>query len=197
MPDFIDNAQNHSTRPAQWGSSIVLACLLLMVSTVYSASMRFESAGTYVKNNTYYLDSFARLDLGDAPAKALANGVELYFLVEIAVHKNRRWWIDTPVIERRLRYRLYYYDLTRHYRVENMQSGKSTNFRSLAAALRKLGRLNQYALMPVTQIDERDSYTASIKVELDRTRLPGPLMAQALVSKEWQLESEVFRWLLN
>ncbi len=197
MPNVINNNLMVPS-PLRWNPAWLLAAsLILLATTGNCASMRFESAGTYVKDNTYYLDSFARLELGDAPVKALANGVGLYFLVEIAVHKNRRWWIDTPVIERRLRYKLYYYDLTRHYRVENVQTGKSSNYRSLAAALRKLGSLNQFALMPVNKVDIKDSYTASIRVELDRTRLPGPLMAQALVSKDWQLESEVFRWLLN
>lgn len=197
MPNVINNNLMVPS-PLRWNPAWLLAVgLILLATTGNCASMRFESAGTYVKDNTYYLDSFARLELGDAPVKALANGVGLYFLVEIAVHKNRRWWIDTPVIERRLRYKLYYYDLTRHYRVENVQTGKSSNYRSLAAALRKLGSLNQFALMPVNKVDIKDSYTASIRVELDRTRLPGPLMAQALVSKDWQLESEVFRWLLN
>jgi len=162
-----------------------------------AATLRYESAGTYLKNNTYYLDSFARLELGDEHRQALLNGVGLYFLVEIAVFKQRRWWIDTPVLERRLRYKLYYYDLTRHYRVEDLQSGTNTNYRSLAAALRSLGKLDQYALISRDRINDTGSYTATIKLELDRTRLPGPLMAQALVSSEWQLESEVFRWSLN
>lgn len=178
---------------------LLLVCLLwlLVAAAGQAATIRYESAGTYLKNNIYYLDSFARLDLGSAPVRALANGVGLHFLVEIAVHKQRRWWLDTPVVERRLRYKLYYYDLTRHYRVENVQTGKSTNYRSLASALRKLGSLDQFPLVPSTMIKSSRNYTASIKLELDRTRLPGPLMAKALVSKDWRLQSEVFRWLLN
>ena len=129
--------------------------------------------------------------------QALANGVNLHFMVEVTVHKRRKWWIDTPVLERRLRYRLYYYDLTRHYRVEDSQTGESDNFRSLAAALRRLGSLTQFALIPANQLASNRRYAASIKIELDRTRLPGPLQAQALVSRDWQLESEEFKWLLN
>lgn len=178
--------------------SLVAALAVLFVAAVaHSASVRFESAGTYLKNGTYYLDSFARLELGSAPEQALANGVNLHFLVELTVHKKRKWWIDTPVMERRLRYKLYYYDLTRHYRVEDLQSGESINFRSLAAALRRLGSLTQFALIPAKQLKSSRRYGASIRLELDHTRLPGPLQAQALVSREWQLESEVFRWLLN
>jgi len=179
------------------GDGLVCALFLLLATAVQAATIRYESAGTYLKNDTYYLDSFARLDLGRAPVRALANGVGLHFLVEIAVHRQRRWWLDTPVLERRLRYKLYYYDLTRHYRVEDVQTRKSTNYRSLAAALRKLGSIEQFPLIPSASIKGSRSYTASIRLELDRTRLPGPLMAQALVSKDWQLQSEVFRWLLN
>lgn len=171
--------------------------LCVAVGVANAATARFESAGTYLKDGTYYLDSFARLDLGDAAEAALANGVSLYFLVEVSVNRKRKWWIDTPVLERRLRYKLYYYDLTLQYRVEDMQSGESTNYRSLAAALRKLGSIDRLALIAQNKLSSSGRYTASIQLELDHTRLPGPLQAQALVSRDWQLESEVFRWLLN
>lgn len=177
----------------------VLALLVgfVPVSNANAATMRFESAGTYLKDGTYYLDSFARLDLGAGHQQALANGVSLFFLVEVSVYQHRKWWIDTPVLERRLRYKLFYYDLTMHYRVEDLQTGESSNYRSLAAALRHLGSLNQFALISASEIKNSRSYTASIRLELDQTRLPGPLQAQAFVSGEWQLESEVFRWSLN
>jgi len=169
----------------------------LCAGLAHAGSMRFESAGTYVSNDTYYLDAFARVDLGIEPVQALINGVELHFLVRLAVYKTRRWWIDTPILERRLRYRLDYYELTQHFRVIDVQSGESENFRSVAAAVRKLGSLSRYALLPANQINDRRQYVASIKLGLDLTRLPGPLMAQALRSDDWQLETEVFQWSLN
>ncbi len=175
----------------------VAITVLICCGLSYAGSMRFESAGTYVSNDTYYLDAFARVDLGMEPIQALVNGVELHFLVQLAVYKTRRWWIDTPILERRLRYRLDYYELTQHYRVTNLQSGKSENFRSVAAALRELGSLSRYALLPANEINNRRQYVASIQLELDLTRLPGPLMAQALRSREWQLETEEFQWSLN
>lgn len=171
--------------------------LSLLVGAVCAAGVRFESAGTYLKDGTYYLDSFAKLELGEAAEAALANGVTLFFLVEVGVHRERRWWIDTPVVERRLRYKLYYYDLTLHYRVEDLQTGASSNYRSLAAALRTLGRIDNLALIPQSQLRSGRRYSASIRLLLDHTRLPGPLQAQALVSREWHLDSEEFRWLLN
>lgn len=176
---------------------MAMLAVFLISSAASAATVRFESAGTYLKDGTYYLDSFAKLDLGAEQQQALANGVNLHFLVELVVHKKRKWWIDTPILERRLRFKLYYYDLTRHYRVEDLQTGESINYRSLAAALRRLGSLSQYALIPARQLKNNRRYGASIRLELDHTRLPGPLQAQALLSRAWQLESEVFRWLLN
>ena len=163
----------------------------------YAGTMRFESAGTYVSNDMYYLDAFARVELGREPLQALVNGVELNFLLRLAVHKKRRWWIDTPVLERRLRYTLDYYELTQHYRVIDAQTGTSENFRSVAAALRELGSLSRYALIPSRKINSRRRYVASIQLALDISRLPGPLMGQAFRSREWQLETEEFQWSLN
>jgi len=118
----------------------VVVLTLLAANTVLAnqPALRFENASTYLDDGIYYLDAFARLEIGDEPEEALMNGVELHFLVEIVVQRNRRWWIDTPVIERRLRYKLYFYELTRHYRVDNLQTGESDNYRSLTAAMRYL-----------------------------------------------------------
>lgn len=177
-----------------------LVAALLLVSSAGLAlqpGMRYENAGTYLDDGVYYLDAFARLEIGEEPERALMNGVELHFLVEVIVHRSRRWWIDTPVLERRLRYKLYFYELTRHYRVDDLQTGKSDNYRSLSAALRYLGQINRYALIEVGKLKRSASYTASIAVSLDGTRLPGPLAARAMVSRDWNLQSEVFKWSLN
>lgn len=176
---------------------VVLALLAVHMVQANQPSLRFENASTYLDEGVYYLDAFARLEIGDEPEEALMNGVELHFLVEIIVQRSRRWWIDTPVIERRLRYKLYFYELTRHYRVDNLQTGESDNYRSLTAAMRYLGQINRYALIEANRIKKSRRYTASINVSLDSTRLPGPLAARAMVSRDWNLQSEVFQWSLN
>ena len=113
------------------------------------------------------------------------------------VQRKRRWWIDSPVLERRLRYKLYFYELTRHYRVDDLQTGESVNYRDLSAALRFLGQINRYALIEGDRLNGSARYTASIAVSLDNTRLPGPLAARAMVSSEWDIQSEEFKWSLN
>lgn len=178
----------------------LLAALLFVSSGLLHAqesALRFENAGTYLDNGVYYLDAFARLDLGEEPERALINGVELHFLVEIVVQRRRRFWIDTPVLERRLRHTLHFYDLTRHYRVDNSQTGESQNFRSLSAALNYLGQISRFALIESSKLKQSRQYNARISVSLDSTRLPGPLAARAMVSRDWNLQSEEFQWSLN
>jgi len=170
---------------------------LLPITAVSAGVIRYENAGTYLDDGVYYLDAFALVDLGEEPERALMNGVELFFLVEVVVERQRRWWIDTPVLQRRLRYKLYFYELTRHYRVDNLQTGESENYRSLTAALRYLGQINRYALIEASNIKRYRRYRARISVSLDNTKLPGPLAARAMVSRDWNLQSEVFKWSLN
>lgn len=185
--------------PALISTCLIVLLLAMATSSVRASapSVRFENASSYVDDGVYYLDAFARLEIGAEPEKALMNGVELHFLIEVVVERDRRWWIDTPVIQRRLRYKLYFYELTRHYRVDNLQTGDSKNYRSLTAALRFLGQINRYALIEASKIKKSRRYTASIAVSLDSTRLPGPLAARAMVSRDWDLQSEVFQWSLN
>jgi len=161
------------------------------------SGMRYENAGTYLDDGVYYLDAFARLEMGEEQQRALVSGVELHFLVEVMVQRKRRWWLDTSVLERRLRYKLYFYELTRHYRVEDLQTGTSVNYKSLTAALRFLGQINRYALIEGDRLKGSARYTASITVSLDNSRLPGPLAARAIVSSEWDMQSEEFKWSLN
>ena len=157
-------------------SALVLFCSVGIAQGIVS-TLRFENAGTYVDNGVYYLDAFASLDIGEEPERALLNGVELYFLVELSVLRTRRWWLDAPVLERRLRYKLYFYDLTRHYRIDDLQSGESVHYRSLSAALLHLGRINRYALIEADKLKKRRKYRASISVSLDSTLLPAPLLS--------------------
>lgn len=178
-------------------SAWLIFCLSLGAREASAGAARFERASTYLIGDTYYLDSYARLDLDEGLQQALANGVDLYFLVKLEVRRKRRWWMDSPVLERRLRYKLAYYDLTRHFRVVDMQSGKISNFDNLTDALRQVGSLNRYALIADKKIVRERPYSASISLALDIMRLPGPLMAQALVSSKWHVESEVFQWSLN
>jgi len=177
-----------------------LALLVLLFSgcgVLHAQSMQFENAGTYLDDGVYYMDAFARLEIGEEPERALMSGVELHFMVEVIVARKRRWWIDTPVLERRLRYKLYFYELTRHYRIDNLQTGESANYRSLPAALRFLGQINRYALIEQKSLKASANYSASITILLDGTRLPGPLAARAMVSRDWNLQSEEFKWSLN
>jgi len=171
--------------------------LFSCAAQLQAQSLQFENAGTYLDDGVYYLDAFARLQIGKEPERALLNGVELHFLVEVLVQRKRRWWIDTPILERRLRYKLYFYDLTRHYRIDNLQTGESANYRSLPAALRFLGQINRYALIELQSLKASANYSASISILLDNTRLPGPLAARAMVSRDWTLQSEEFKWSLN
>ena len=177
--------------------AFVLLTVVCHTAFANDSDMRYENAGTYLDGGIYYLDAFARLEIGEEQERALVSGVELHFLVEVMVQRKRRWWIDSPVLERRLRYKLYFYELTRHYRVDDLQTGESVNYRDLSAALRFLGQINRYALIEGDRLNGSARYTASIAVSLDNTRLPGPLAARAMVSSEWDIQSEEFKWSLN
>jgi len=173
--------------------------LLLSGASIHAnaSSLRFENASTYLDDGIYYLDAFARVEIGDEPERALVNGVELHFIVDVIVERDRRWWLDRQVVERRLRYKLYFYELTRHYRVDNLQTGESDNYRSLTAALRFLGQINRLPLVGANRIKQSKRYKASIELSLDSTRLPGPLATQSVITDDWDIQSEVFEWSLN
>lgn len=58
-------------------------CCLCLSAQASASGTRFESASTYLDDGVYYLDAFAKVEIGEEPEKALLNGVELHFLVEV------------------------------------------------------------------------------------------------------------------
>jgi len=77
------------------------------------------------------------------------------------------------------RYRLTFYELTRHYRVESMADGRRRNYRSLLSALDGLGTLrNELLGISVSErLNEsnRQPLVGTMRLQLDSRALPLPL----------------------
>jgi len=132
--------------------------------------------------------------------QGLNSGVPLQFIVDFRIKRNRSYWFDETVIHYRHRYSLIYYELTRHYRLQSIPTGVSGNYRSLVAALHKLGRL-QGLVVPNSAVFDNDGLENSeplygqLSLRLDDKALPLPL--QPFLSSAWKLASEDFAWSLN
>lgn len=145
--------------------------------------------------DAWQLLASAEIQLSPEMRQGLSSGVPLQFIVEIRINKPRTLLPAKAVVVHQQRYRLVYYELTRHYRVQEMDSGRSRNFRSLLVALDELGRLDDIVVpYPDNDISHSDLF-AVLNFRLDDKALPLPL--QPLFSRRWKLTSEDFAWSLN
>lgn len=114
--------------------------------------------------------------LAPALREGLERGVPLSFLIEVTAAGQRRQ------SHRELRY----LPLTRQYRLREPGLDYSRSFASAAAALAALER------WPLPGPAQEGA--VSIRVRLDRTRLPAPLVLPAVFDRRWRLDSGTRTW---
>lgn len=142
-----------------------------------------------------HLQTNAQVKLSSTIQAGLDSGVSLTFVLSLRVLKPRSFLPDKTVLDLKRRYKLTYYELTRHYRVHAVEVDVSRNFRSLSSALTGLGQLGRitFALdeQQLQKIDH-DGLVGSLNMSLSKSALPLPL--QPIIRSSWTLVSEEYQW---
>lgn len=180
---------------------------------IQRASLSESAAG-------WQLVASADIQLSPEMRQGLNSGVPLQFIVDFRIRRSRNYWLDETVLKYQHRHTLTYYELTRHYRLQSLTTGESGNYRSLLAALERLGRLQGVVVQKPGGFEgggsdnvgsERIEYDndgfdkdwlekntqlyGQLSVRLDDKALPLPL--RSLLSPTWKLASGDFTWSLN
>lgn len=164
------------------------------------ASLRQGEAGQW------YLSADAEINLPEPIKAGLDSGVPLDFILNLKFKRPYRYWLDKTLAAYRHRYRLTYYELTRHYRVYAVETDESRNYRSLSAALTGLGDFDRLPVVTdpadeqqaavLEALAEDDAIVmAALDFRLDSQSLPLPL--QPLIASSWRLASEEYQWQVN
>lgn len=153
------------------------------------------------------LDARADVVLPREIRLGLESGVPLEFILSLHLQKKRTFWLDKSLVKLRRRYSLVYYELTRHYRLQALDTMESRNYRSLLAALSALGDLQsvEFTLpkklgeanvinLGASDVQTGDLY-GELSLRLDSKALPLPL--QPVISSSWRLASKEYVWPLN
>lgn len=155
---------------------------------VRSAQLRDSATG-------WKLSAEAEIVLSREIRQGLDSGVPLQFIIEFRIKRARALWLDKTLLESEHRFSLIYYELTRHYRLQSVNTKQSKNYRSLLAALDDLGDLQGLVVNRPDDFDGVGSLTGHVSMRLDDKALPLPL--QPLLSSTWRLASEDFTWSIN
>lgn len=131
------------------------------------------------------------LSLTDAAERALAHGVPLIVVHEIALTRNG--WLWNSVQQRTSeRHRLRYHALSGRYVVDSEDAVLDT-FRTVTDALDYINSAS--ATFAVT--DREPVYTVAVRSRIDINALPAPLRPTALFAPQWQLSSDWSQWPIN
>lgn len=181
---------------ATWGG----LALSSRFSRANSGYITIDRAHLRLIDNRWVFDCHADIDLPSQIQLGLESGVPLQFIVTLKVIEPKQFWKDRVLLSVDYTYRLVYYELTRHYRVQSAETERSTNKRSLLSALDELGLVQAMDVTASVRDAEqlantRNTRIASVSIKLDERALPMPL--QPYFSSEWRLASEEFEWALS
>lgn len=170
----------------------LLALLLLLPVAAAAEGIEVKSAELEPAEETFLLNAELEISLSPALEDALNKGVPLNFITDFELKKPRWYWLDETIAAAQQHVRLSYHALTRQYQLSF--NGQYRNFLSLGEARRQLGQLRDWPVMEKGPVKKRTAYVAGLRMKLDLAQLPKPLQVNALASKEWNLDSEWYRW---
>lgn len=177
----------------RYWQSASLALLFALWSTLALAG-RIEPlrASLAPGDEGYALSADFAVDLGPRLEEVVSRGVPLYFKMEFTLSRARWYWADEHVAGHMVDYRLGYSALTRQYRLSVGSLHQS--FESLHEALRVLGRVVALPVAPMAAIKPGETYSAALRLSLDKSQLPKPFQVDAIANRDWQVETKVLRW---
>jgi len=182
-----------STRCCKRLLSVCLAaCLWLAAAPLLAGSIEPQRAALTAAEEGYTLAAEFAVDLGPRLEEAVTRGVPLMFVLEFDLTHPRWYWPSEHIAARRLEYRLAYNALTRQYRLS--AGGLHQNFGTLAEAMRVISRVSDLIVFDKAAVKPGETYSAAVRLALDRSQLPKPLQVDALANRDWQVEAKILRW---
>ncbi|WP_324779829.1 DUF4390 domain-containing protein [Thiobacillus sedimenti] len=140
----------------------------------------------------YVIDGDVNIVLNSTLEDALTRGINLYFVLELEVTRPRSWWFDESIGEATRKLRIYYHLLLRRYVVENGYTTRTAA--TLAEALAMLGRIDDWQVLERGALKTGHAYDARLRLRLDTSQLPKPLVIGAVGGDRWELATPWYGW---
>jgi hypothetical protein len=175
-----------------WRKLLSVVWLLLAAGLAHAGSIEPVRAALTNTDDGYALSAEFVIDLGPRIEDAVARGVPLFFNLEFDLTRGRWYWANEHVAGHRMEYRLAYNALTRQYRLS--AGGLHQNFAFLPEALRVLSRIVSLHVADKAALKPGETYSAALRLSLDRSQLPKPLQVDALANRDWEVDAKVLRW---
>lgn len=175
---------------------LVILCLLSCAfsSLATADSITVNKAEAHLSEDGYQLSASYDINLTVAAQQALSRGIPLYFIGEFSLTRSRWYWLDEEIFQGEQTVKLSYNMLTRQYRIS--RGALFQNFASLEDALNILARQSS-ASIPLSSMKKEGNYIAAARLRLDTAQLPKLLQVNALAGKDWEFNSDWYRWVIH
>lgn len=174
--------------------SLFLFLMLLGIfsTTVSAEGIKIKSFELERADNDWLLNATFQIELSPGLEDAVQKGVVLYFQTEFDLMRSRWYWFDEKSVLVQRQTRLSYQPLTQQYRIAS--EGFTFSAKTMPEALQAVGSIGGWRVIEGAQLDSSKSYTASMRMSLDLSKLPKPFQVNALNNREWNVSSDWYRF---
>lgn len=170
------------------------AVLFLTLFALFAQAENIEvrAAAVALRDDGYALDVDFDIHLTPTVEEILAKGVALNFLLEFDLIRPRWYWLNDKVASATQQYKLSYNSLTRQYRIS--LGTLFQNFPTASEAVRFISRIRNLPVADRSALQTGVVYQGAVRMRLDVSQLPKPFQITALGSREWNLNSDWYRF---
>jgi hypothetical protein len=169
----------------------LLACQLVLMfacAQAQAADVDVTRAHIELSEEGYRLSSAYAFELNHGLEEAIQHGVSLYFTTEVELTRPRWYWYDDRAVDQRQTTRIRYDILTRQYQVSVLGSMQQS-FATLEDAMVLIRRPPRWLIAPRGALSQGETYNVTVRMFMDRERLPKPIQVNASSNSQWRLES--------
>lgn len=172
----------------------VLLLFGLLTQSVHAEGISVNKTEIRVSDEGFQLKADFDISLNFSVQQALSHGVAIYFVSEFSLTRSRWYWLDEQLVAGEQTTKLNYNVLTRQYRISRGPLFQS--FPTLEEALTVLQRQSSAILAPQL-LTAKGTYLAGARLRLDTDQLPKLLQVNALTGRDWNLNSDWYRWVIR
>ena len=170
----------------------LFACQLLLLCACAQAlaaeGIEIPRAAIERSDEGYRLSTAYAFELNHGLEDAIQHGVSLYFTTEVELTRPRWYWYDDRAVDKRQTTRIHYDILTRQYQV-SVQGSMQQSFATLEDAMVLVRRPPRWLIAPRGALSQGETYNVTVRMFMDRERLPKPIQVNAASNSQWRLES--------
>ncbi|PLZ00452.1 DUF4390 domain-containing protein [Burkholderia sp. WAC0059] len=166
----------------------LLALSLTAAGPARADTIAVQRASLQADGNGWNLDARFDFELNSNLEDAVNKGIPLYFTTDFELTRPRWYWFDERPVSVSQSLRLSFQPLTREYRVSS--GGLQLGFSTLSDALAVIRHVTSWHVIDRGQVQAGETYTASVRMQLDIALMPKPFQIDAVNNRDWNLDSD-------